>query len=81
MERKTQSWARKKAILVSSYAAPGIIGRLMYGTHKQLYKTAQIMGADTVGLFSVGLIARESRQVLPERTHGKVKTLVEKLLQ
>ena len=71
---------KKKAILVSSCAAPGIIGRLMYGTHKQLKKTAQSIGADTVGTLFIGLIAKESHQALPEGVQKKVKTLVEKLL-
>ncbi len=68
---------KKKAILVSSCAAPGIIGRLMYETHKQLKKTAQIIGADTVSRLFIGLIAKESHQILPKRVQKKVKTLVE----
>jgi len=71
---------KKKAILVSSCAAPGIIGRLMYGTHKQLKKTAQTIGAETVGTLFTGLIAQESHQALQEGMQKKVKTLVEKLL-
>ncbi|VAX12464.1 Iron-sulfur flavoprotein [hydrothermal vent metagenome] len=70
---------KKKAILVSSCAAPGIIGRLMYTTHKQLKKTAQIIGADTVGTLFIGLIAKESHKALPKREKKKVKTLVKKL--
>lgn len=71
---------KKKAILVSSCAAPGIIGRLLYGTHKQLKMTAQTIGADTVGTLFTGLIAKEPHKVLPEGVQVKVKTLVGKLL-
>ncbi|VAW70014.1 Iron-sulfur flavoprotein [hydrothermal vent metagenome] len=70
----------KKAILVSSCAAPGIIGRLMYGTHKQLKKTAQVIGANTVGTLFIGLIAKESHQTLTERNQKKLKSIVKKLL-
>ncbi len=71
---------KKRAILVSSCAAPEIIGRLMYGTHKQLKKTAQIIGADTVGTLFIGLIAKEPHQALPKRARKKVRTLVNKLI-
>jgi len=71
---------KKKAILVSSCAAPGIIGRLMYGTHKQLKKTAKIIGAETVGTLFIGFISKEPHQALPEGVHKRVETLIDKLL-
>jgi len=77
---RKENVSKKKAILVSSCAAPGIIGRLMYGTHKQLKITAQTIGADIVGTLFIGLIAKESHQALPEGVQKKVKILVEKLL-
>ncbi len=77
---RKENVSKKKAILVSSCAAPGIIGRLLYGTHKQLKETAKIIGADTVGTLFTGLISKESHQALPEGAQKKVKTLVEKLV-
>ncbi len=71
---------KKKSVLVSSCAAPGIIGLLMYGTHKQLKMTSKIIGADTVGTLFTGLIAKEPHQTLPEGVQKKIKTLAEKLL-
>ncbi len=71
---------KKKSVLVSSCAAPGIVGRLMYGTHKQLKMTSKIIGADTVGVLFTGLIAKEPHQVLPKRVQKKIKNLAEKLL-
>lgn len=71
---------KKKSVLVSSCAAPGIIGRLMYGTHKQLKMTSKIIGADTVGVLFTGLIAKEPHQVLPENVQRKIKNLAAKLL-
>ena len=40
---------QKRAILVSSCAAPGVLGRWLYGTRRQLAMTAQVIGADVVG--------------------------------
>ena len=77
---RKESVPKKKALLVSSCAAPGVIGRLMYGTHKQLKMTAQSIGADTVGTLFAGFISKESRQALPERVKNKAKKLAESLL-
>jgi len=71
---------KKKAVLVSSCAAPGIVGRWMYGTHKQLKMTAQTIGAETIGTLFTGLIARQQHPRLPERSRLKIKTLAEKLV-
>ena len=71
---------KKKAVLVSSCAAPGVLGRWIYGTHKQLKMTAQIIGADTVGTLFTGMIAKQPHPELPERVQAKIRKLVEKLL-
>lgn len=71
---------RKKALLISSCAAPGIWGRWLYGTHKQLKITAQTIGADTVGTLFTGLIAKETHPGLPERVQEKAKALAAKLV-
>ena len=71
---------RKKALLVSSCAAPGFLGRLVYGTHKQLKQTATVIGADTVGTIFTGLIAKEKQSVLTDRVLNKARTEVAKLI-
>ena len=71
---------RKKAVILSSCAAPGIMGRWFYGTHKQLKKTAQTIGAETVGSVFTGLIAREAHPDLPETANRKIRGLAKKLL-
>ena len=71
---------KKKAVLVSSCAAPGIIGRWMYVTHKQLKMTAQTIGAATVGTLFTGSIARNPQQTLPKEVHKKIQKLAAKLL-
>lgn len=71
---------RKKALLISSCAAPGILGRWLYGTHKQLKMTAQMIGANTVGTLFTGLIAKESRPRVSQRVQAKAKTLAARLV-
>lgn len=72
---------QKKAVLVSSCAAPGILGRWFYGTRKQLKMTAKTIGADSVGTLFTGLIAKETHPRLPKRVLHKAEALVEKLIQ
>ena len=72
--------AKKKAILISSCAAPGVFGRWIFGTHKQLEMTAKTIGANTVGILSIGLVANESHQQLSERVQRKAKSLAIKLV-
>lgn len=79
-EFRKRNAQKKKAILVSSCAAPGIMGRLMYGTHKQLKMTAQTIGANTVGTLFTGLIAKDPQQKLPNNVQRKIQTLSTKLL-
>ncbi len=71
---------KKKAVLISSCAAPGLIGRLMYGTHKQLKMTAQIIGAETVGTLFTGTISKEPHPTLTDAVQKKIETLAEKLV-
>ena len=70
---------RKKAILVSSCAAPGIIGRLLFGTHKQLKLTAKTIGADIVGTVFTGLTSKTPHAELPKNLQTKIRTLAIKL--
>lgn len=71
---------KKKALLVSSCAAPGILGRLFYDTRKQLKSTAKTIGANTVGTLFTGLIAKQPHPVLPERVQKKIRPMVAKIL-
>ncbi len=72
--------AKKKSLLVSSSAAPGVIGRIVYGTHKQLKMSAQVIGADTVGALFIGGTAKEYHQTLPEGVKSRALKLAEKLV-
>jgi len=77
--RKAHS-TRKKAILVSSCAAPGIIGRLLYSSQKQLKMTANVIGAKSVGTMYTGLISDQPHRDLPESARLKAQALASKLL-
>jgi len=77
--RKAQS-PKKKALLVSSCAAPGILGRWFFGTNKQLKMTAKTIGAETVGTVFTGMIARQQHPKLPEGVRARIKELAGRLV-
>lgn len=72
--------SKKKAVLISSCAAPGVLGRWVYGVHKQLKTTAKTIGADTVGTLFTGLIAKDAHHKLSERVQAKARAVAVKLL-
>jgi len=71
---------KKKAVLVSSCAAPGTVGRWVYGTRKQLKITAKTIGADTVGTIFTGLIGKKHHPEIPKRVKTKIKKFANKLV-
>jgi multimeric flavodoxin WrbA len=77
--RKTQV-PKKKALLVSSCAAPGIIGRWLYGTDKQLKTTAKTIGAEVVGSLFTGMIAKEQHPKLSDGVLSEIKALTGRLV-
>ncbi len=78
--RKSADTTRKKAILVSSCAAPGFIGRLFYHAGKQLKMTAKAIGADTSAILFTGLVSMQPHPQLPQRIQTKARALADKLL-
>jgi multimeric flavodoxin WrbA len=72
---------RKKALLISSSAAPGIFGRWMYNSNSQLKTTAQTIGADSVGTLFTGLIGKNPSPQLPRGTEAKARALATKLIR
>ncbi|MEZ5756712.1 MAG: flavodoxin family protein [Emcibacteraceae bacterium] len=71
---------RKKAVLITSSAAPGFLARWFYGTTGQLKYTAKIIGADPVGILNSGLIAGHRDKTLPDSTLSKIRSYAEKLV-
>lgn len=76
--RKAQA-PRKKALLVSSCAAPGIIGHWFFGTHNQLKMTAKTIGAEVVGSLFTGMIAKEKHPKLPKSVRTEINALAGRL--
>lgn len=70
---------KKKAVLISSSAAPGPMGRWFFQSAKQLNMTANVIGANSVGTLFTGLIAGESDTRLPRRMRRKAVALAGKL--
>ena len=69
----------KPALIISSCAAPGIMGRLTYSTNKSLKIAAETIGAKVVGSIVTGLISQEREPGLPKRTQRRAKALAPKL--
>ena len=77
--RKAQS-PKKKALIVSSCAAPGILGRWFFGTNRHLKVTAKTIGAEVVGSLFTGMIAMEQHPKLSEGVRAEIKALAGKLV-
>jgi multimeric flavodoxin WrbA len=71
---------KKPAIIISSCAAPGLMGRLTYNTNKSLKIAAETIGAKVVGSIVTGLISQEHMPDLPARTRRRAKALAPKLV-
>lgn len=70
---------KKPAIIISSCAAPGLMGRLTYNTNKSLKIAADTMGAKVVGSIVTGLISQKRKPELPRRAQRRAKVLAQKL--
>ena len=77
--RKAQA-AKKKALLVSSSAAPAIVARWFFGTDKQLKMTAKVLGAEVVGSLYTGMIAKQQQPKLTEGARAEIRQLAKRLV-
>lgn len=71
---------KKKAMLISSSAAPGLLGRWMYGSTRQLKMTAQTIGAEPVGILFTGLISQEQHKRLPQKAADRARRMAARLI-
>jgi NAD(P)H-dependent FMN reductase len=78
-DRKADS-PKKKALLLSSSAAPGLMGRWLFQSTKQLKIAARVIGAKPVGTLFTGLIAAAPDTRYPERMQHKAEVLARKLI-
>ncbi len=70
----------KRAILITSSAAPGLMGRFLYGTLRQLKMTAETIGAKPVGSVFLGLMSQQEHPALPDKAQNRVRAIVRKLM-
>lgn len=71
---------RKQAVLVSSCAAPGLLGRWSFNTRRQLKTLARVLGADPVGQLFVGQVAVHPKPVVSARVEKRARALAKKLM-
>jgi multimeric flavodoxin WrbA len=72
--------ASKRAIVIASCAAPGLMGRVFYTTLSQLKVTAKTIGAKPIGSTLIGLIAQHAHPELPDRARSRVQRLAKRLV-
>ena len=71
---------KKPAVIVSSCAAPGWMGRLTYGTNRNIRIAAKTIGAKVVGSIVTGLISKEHQAGLPKYARRKASRLAPRLV-
>ena len=71
---------RKKAMLISSSAAPALMGRWLFSSSRQLRMAAQTIGAEPVGTLFTGMISTEKHRQLPQKTVARARAMAVKLL-
>lgn len=71
---------RKKALLISSSAAPGLMARVAFSTMRQLKATAKVIGAKPVGSLASGLVAGTPAATLKARDQKRLHALAARLL-
>ena len=79
-EFRKQGLAPKKALLISSSAAPSWLGRFTFGSVKQLKTAAKTIGAESIGVVFTGLASTEKHKRLPPRTVARAQCLAVRLL-
>jgi putative NADPH-quinone reductase len=70
----------RRAVVIVSSAAPALITRFSSGMVKLLKNAAGLLGARTIGVLSIGLVAGRPKPVLTARTRNKARRLGEKLV-
>ena len=70
----------KKALLISSSAAPAWMGRWLLGSAKQLDTTAKTIGAKSVGLVFTGQASTAKHQRLAQKSVDRARSLAARLI-
>lgn len=72
--------AQKKAMLISSSAAPSWMGRWLFGSGRQLDMAAKTIGAKSVGTLFTGLASSEKHQRLTQQSKDRAGVLASRLI-
>ncbi len=72
--------AKKPALLISSSAAPGFLGRWLFSSLRQLRAAARTIGARPVGTLFTGLVSREKHQRLSPQAVAQTRALAQRLI-
>jgi multimeric flavodoxin WrbA len=72
---------RKKALLISSSAAPAWMGSWLFGSNRQLAMAAKVIGAHPVGKLFTGLAAKSPDQDLPAKSVERARRLARRLVE
>lgn len=70
---------KKPAVIISSCAAPGMLGKLTFGTNQTLKIAAKSIGGTIVGRMFTGLVSQEPAKELPRRAQRKARALAPRL--
>ncbi len=77
---RKQGLAPKKALLISSSAAPSWRGRFTFGSVRQLRTAARTIGAESIGVVFTGFASTEKHKALPTKTADRARRLALRLL-
>ncbi len=77
--RLRKAHTTKKAVLITSSAAPGWMSRLFFSTLKQLRLTAKTLGAKPVGSVLIGLAAQQEQASLSDQVIRSIHKHIRKL--
>lgn len=76
---RKQGEKSKPALLISSCAAPGVMGHLFFRTLRDLKYAAKIIGAKSAGSLMLGMVASQSDQKLSRSAEARLGRLASKL--
>jgi multimeric flavodoxin WrbA len=71
---------QKPAVILSSCAAPGILGRVSYSTNKSLKTAAKTIGAKVVGTMTTGMVSQRPKPQLTPHAHRRAQVLASRLV-
>ncbi len=68
----------KKAVVISSCAAPGFMGKYLYGTNRLLKVTARTVGAKVLKSSMIGLVSQNSDVDIGQKNRDKIANMMKR---